>query len=205
MTRRAALGLLIVAASALSACQQASPVALQRGAMSADASGLFGPKLPEDRPLAADEREGDFDRFLAVARKDAVKWAANAVLSGAQAVNVDARGGKNGGTTYSYTFTAGRHAATIAITGNNLSFEKAKAAPPMDTAGIIPAAQAISAALATKTLAGDAYVVQLAQPKGVAAPVYLVAEMKKDGARVLVNARTGDAIVPAQPQPQPAK
>lgn len=198
MIRRAALGLLL-AASTLSACAQTSPVALQRGAMAADASGLLGPKLPEDRPLTAEEREGDFDRYLAVARKDAVKWAPNAVLAGAQAVNVDAKGRKAGGTTYSYTFVAGRHAATIAITGNNVTFEKAKAAPPMDTAGIIPAAQAIEAALATKALGGESYVVQLAQPKGTATPVFLVAEMKKDGARVLVNARTGDAIVPNQP------
>ena len=36
MTRRAALGLLL-AASTLSACAQASPVALQRNAMAADA------------------------------------------------------------------------------------------------------------------------------------------------------------------------
>lgn len=198
MTRTVARGLLaVVAASALTACAQSSPLALQRGATTADASGLFGPKLPEDRPLKADERDGGFDEFLAVARKDAVKWAPNAVLSGAQAVNVDAKGRKNGGTTYSYTFTAGRSAATIAITGNNVSFEKAKAAPPMDTAGIIPAEKAIEAALATKALGGESYVVQLAQPKGTAAPVYLVAEMKQDGARVLVNARTGDAIVPA--------
>lgn len=201
MIRRAALGLLVAAASALTACAQHAPAGLQRGALNADASGLFGPKLPEDRPLAADEREGDFDKFLAVARKDAVKWAPNAVLAGAQAVNVDARGRKHGGTTYSYTFVAGRHATTIAITGHNLSFEKAKAAPPMDTAGIIPAAQAIEAALATKALGGESYVVLLAQPKGVAAPVYQVAEMKKDGARVLVNARSGEAIVPNQPAP----
>ena len=198
MIRTAARGLLAVAAlAALTACSQASPLALQRGATAADASGLFGPKFPADRALSADEKEGDFDKFLAVARKDAVKWAPNAVLAGAQAVNVDAKGRKNGGTTYSYTFTAGRHAATIAITGNNVSFEKAKAAPPMDTAGIIPAAQAIEAALATKALGGESYVVQLAQPQGTAAPVFLVAEMKKDGARVLVNARTGDAIVPS--------
>jgi hypothetical protein len=201
MTRLAARALLAaLAASSMTACAQHSPAALQRGAVAADASGLFSPKLPEDRALTPEEREGDFDRFLAVAKKDAVRWQPNAVLSGAQAVNVDAQGRKNGGTSYTYTFTAGRHAVNVAIAGNAVSFEKAKAAPPMDTAGLVPAAKAMEAALATKTLGGESFVLLLAQPKGVAAPVYQVAEMKKDGARVLVNARTGEAVVAGQPQ-----
>lgn len=159
------------------------------------ANGLFGPKVPADRPLTADERDGDFDRFLAVAKKDAVRWHANAVLCGAQATNVDAQGKKAGGTTFSYTFTAEGHAIAIAVTGNNVAFEKAKAAPPMDTAGLVPAAKAIAAAMATKQLETETFVLGLAQPKGAPVPVYIVAELKHGGgAKVLVNARTGEAL-----------
>lgn len=179
----------------LGACSSAAPLAARPQAGAVDASGLFAPKLPAGRTLAPEETTGDFDKYMVMARRDALRWQPNAVLAAAQAVGVDAKGGKRTGTSYAFTFAAGRNAVTVAITGDALSFEKAKAVPPLDTAGIVPATQALAAALETQKLMGETFVLQLAQPQGVAAPVYQVTEMKKDGLRVVINARTGEAVI----------
>lgn len=176
-------------------CGQSAPLA--GTAANSQAEALFwGPRLPVDRPLVAGERDGDFDRFLQVALGDAMQWDKGARLTGAQAVNVDRQGRKAGGTTYSYLFAAGRHGLAIAIAGQNVAFEKAKARPAVELEGLIPAGAAIRAALETGSLAGDNFVLALEQPQESPVPVFLVAEFRKGAsAKVLVNARTGKAVV----------
>lgn len=158
----------------------------------ADASGLFSPKLPADRVLAADERQGDFDRFMAVATGDAKRWSAKAVLTGAQATNVDAKGGKAGGTTYVYTFASGKDGLAVTITANTVTFAKAKATSPLETRELVSGARAMAAALEVGTLSSEGYVLLLGTaPTG---PVYVVRELKREGAAsVIVDARTGQA------------
>lgn len=152
------------------------------------ANGLFGPKTPENRPLLNEEKAGDFDRFLEVARKEAQKWQKDAQLTGAQAENVGKAGEKAGGTKYSYTFASGKHGLSIVIAGNNVNFESCKPAPSIQ-GSFLPAAQAIPLALATGKLSTATFVVVLAQKE---TPVYLVAELKsKDAQKVVLNASTG--------------
>lgn len=159
-----------------------------------EANGLFSPKTPADRALTAEERQGDFDRFLEIATQEAVKWQKSAVLTGAQAENVDNKGGKAGGTKYTYTFASGKHGLSLAFAGNAIDFESAKAGTPIK-GSLVPASQAIAAALTTGKLATPTYVVALGQPANSNVPVYLVAEMKsKDAQKVLLNALTGIVI-----------
>jgi predicted small lipoprotein YifL len=159
----------------------------------AEASGLLSPKLPADRVLSADERQGDFDRFLAVATGEARRWSAKAVLSGAQATNVDATGGKAGGTTYVYTFTSGRNGLAVTVTGNAVSFAKAKAGAPLDARELVTGARAMSAALKAGTLASEGYVLLLGAT--ASGPVYVIREFKREGAAsVTIDARSGAPI-----------
>ncbi|MNK79366.1 hypothetical protein D3C87_990330 [compost metagenome] len=156
----------------------------------AEASGLFSPKVPADRVLSADERQGDFDKFLALASGDARRWSAKAVLTGAQATNVDAAGGKAGGTTYVYNFASGKDGLAVTITANAVTFAKAKAAAPLDMRELVTGARAMSAALAVGTLSSEGYLLLLGTT--AAGPVYVVREFKREGAAsVIIDARTG--------------
>lgn len=159
-----------------------------------EANGLFSPKTPADRALTAEERQGDFDRFLELAQKEAVKWQKAAVLTGAQAENVDSKGAKAGGTKYTYTFASGKHGLSMSFAGNAIDFESDKAATPIK-GSFVSAAQAIATAINTGKLLTPTYVVALAHPSNSAVPVYLVAEMKsKDAQKVILNAQTGVVI-----------
>ncbi len=158
----------------------------------AEGSGLFSPKLPANRVLTADERQGDFDRFMAVATGDARRWSAKAVLTGAQATSVDATGGKAGGTTYVYNFASGKDGLAVTITANAVTFAKAKAGVPLESGTLISGARAMEAALAVGTFSSEGYVLLLGTaPTG---PVYVVREFKREGAAsVTIDARTGQA------------
>ena len=156
----------------------------------AEASGIFSPKLPADRVLAADERQGNFDTFMAVATSDARRWSAKAVLTGAQATNVDAAGGKAGGTTYVYTFASGKDGLAVTVTGNAVTFAKAKAGTPLDARELVPGSRAMAAALAVGTLSSEGYLLLLGTT--ASGPVYVVREFKREGAAsVTIDARTG--------------
>lgn len=172
-------------------CGVTAPVAHDADQVSA--SGLLSPKLPEDRPLTAAERQGDFDRFLSLATAEALAWQRDARLTAAQATNVDAQGGKAGGTTYVYAFAAGRHGLSVTVTGANVVFAKAKPGTPLETKGLVPASVALSCAVKAGSLSTETYVVALAAT--AAGPVYLVREFKREGAaQVTIDARTGDPI-----------
>ncbi|MBO9540894.1 hypothetical protein J7643_09915 [bacterium] len=184
---------------ALGGCGLAPQGALTTGAdAQAEANGLFSPKLPSDRPLEAAERAGGFEEFLKVATLEALKWDKKALLSGAQAVHVDAAAGKAGGTQFTYLFTAGRNGLQVSISGNNVAFEKAKAGTPFEAGARVTAPQAIQTALATGQIAGEAFIVALVQPSTAKVPVFVVMEHKPEGRRVVVNARTGLALGAAE-------
>lgn len=158
------------------------------------ASGLLAPKLPADRPLAVDERQGDFDSFLKLATGEARRWDTKAKLSGAQAINVDAQGRKAGGTQYTYSFSEGRHGLTVTIAGNNVAFEKAKSGSAIAAGALVPAAQVLQAALASTRVTGESFILVLGQPAGASAPVFLVVEHRQEGRRLTVNAQTGAVL-----------
>lgn len=191
MTKGLAWGLGAVMALSLTGCGLPSPLQTPEG--QAETSGLMAPKLPADRVLAPEERQGDFDRFLQIARQEALRWSPNALLTGSQATNVDGKGGKVGGTTYVYSFVSGRHGLAVTVTANVVSFAKAKAGVPMDTQGLVSASQAMAAALQLGTLSAEGYVLLLGTSK--LGPVYVVREFKREGAAsVTVDARTGKPL-----------
>lgn len=170
-------------------CAAPAPTLSTSTGASMQANGLFGPKTPENRPLLSEEKAGDFDRFLEVARKEAVRWQKDAQLTGAQAENVGKAGEKAGGTKYTYTFASGKHGLSIVIAGNNVNFESGKPSAPIQGT-FMPAARIIPLALATGKLSTSTYVLALAQKEKT--PVYLVAELKsKDAQKVVLNASTG--------------
>jgi len=190
MTRWWVWGVGALMALSLTGCGVAGSLVTPGG--QAEASGLFSPKLPTDRVLSVEERQGDFDRFLAVATGDARRWSAKAVLTGAQATNVDAMGGKAGGTTYVYTFASGKDGLAVTVTANTVTFAKAKAGTPLEARELISGARAMNEALATGALASEGYVLLLGTTP--AGPAYVVREFKREGAAsVTIDARTGQA------------
>ncbi len=190
MRRCLAWGVGLLMALSLSGCGVAGNLVSPEG--QAEANGLFSPKLPADRVLSAEERQGDFDRFLDVATTDARRWSAKAVLTGAQATNVDATGGKAGGTTYVYTFASGKDGLAVTVTANTVTFAKAKAGTPLESRELISGARAMSAAVATGALASEGYVLLLGTTP--AGPAFVVREFKREGAAsVTIDARTGQA------------
>lgn len=196
MKRFLAWGIGALMALSLTGCGLAGTFATPDGQSSegsAQASGLLSPKLPEDRVLSADERQGDFDRFLAIASSDARRWSSKAVLTAAQATNVDATGGKAGGTTYVYAFASGRNGLSVTVTGNAVSFAKTKAGVPLDSRELVSGARAMAAALGAGKLSSEGYVLLLGST--AAGPVYVVREFKREGAAsVTIDARTGAPI-----------
>ncbi|HEY9854596.1 MAG TPA: hypothetical protein V6D05_02575 [Stenomitos sp.] len=182
----------------LTGCGAFVPGASPSGA-SMQADGLFGPSLPPDRPLAPEERSGDFDVFLHLATREATRWDAKARLTGAQATNVDRLGRKAGGTQYAYTFSQGRKAMTITVAGNNLSFERARVGTPLPITAYLSAPQVLQAALDSGRVDGEAFQLLLAMPASGSNPVFLVAELKQAGRRVLVEAQSGQVLPPATP------
>jgi hypothetical protein len=175
----------------LTGCGTFSPLGTPEG--DAQTAGLLAPKLPADRVLAPAERQGDFDRYLLIARQDALAWSPNALLTGAQATNVDALGGKAGGTTYVYSFVSGRNGLSVTVAGQAVTYAKAKAGTPMETRDLLPAAKAMTAALANGALAAESYVLALGTSK--VGPVYVVQEFKREGAAsVMIDARSGQRL-----------
>jgi|GEM_PF-2114895 len=196
MKRFWAGGIGALMALSLTGCGLAGTLATP-GAQSPDggaqASGLFSPKLPKDRVLSADERQGDFDRYLAIATSEAERWSSKAVLTAAQATNVDATGGKAGGTTYVYAFASGRNGLSVTVTGNAVSFAKAKAGIPLDSRELVSGARAMAAALGAGKLSSEGYVLLLGA--ATSGPVYVVREFKREGAAsVTIDARSGAPI-----------
>lgn len=191
MARTRAWSLLALLALTVTGCGVTAPLA--QNSEQVAASGLLSPKLPEDRPLTAEERQGDFDRFLGLATAEALGWHRDARLTVAQATNVDAEGGKAGGTTYVYGFAAGRHGLSVTVTGANVVFAKAKPGTPLDLKGLVPAKVALACAVQAGKLDTETFVLALgATAKG---PVYLVREFKREGAaQVTIDARTGNPI-----------
>lgn len=191
MKRFAIGGLVTVMAMAFAGCGMVTPLSTTE--REAEASGLFSPKLPKDRVLLAEEWQGDFDRYLRLAQGEATRWSEKAVFTGAQALNVDAKGGKAGGTTYVYSFASGKHGLAVTISGTALSFAKAKPGIPVDTQQIVSGARAMAAAMETGRLSHEGFVLLLTATE--TGPVYLVQEFKKEkAASVIVDARTGKAL-----------
>ncbi|MNL13465.1 hypothetical protein D3C87_1343740 [compost metagenome] len=156
----------------------------------AEASGLLAPKLPTNRLLSTEERQGDFDRFLAMATREALAWSPKALLMTAQATDVDARGKA---ATYVYTFTSGRHALSVTISGNAVTFAKIKADLPLGNWKLIPAAQAMEAALKTGKLGGERFTIYLGGSP--IAPIYVIREFTKEwSVTVRVNAHSGELL-----------
>lgn len=191
MLRGLVTGLGVLLVLALGGCGLTGNLVVPEG--QAETAGLFAPKLPADRVLSAEDRQGDFDRFLVVATRDALTWSPKAQLTGAHATNVDAQGGKAGGTTYVYAFASGKDGLAVTITANAVTFAKAKAGSPLETRGLVPASMAMAAALDLGTLASESYVLQLGTAQ--AGPVYVIREFKREGAAsVTIDARSGAAI-----------
>ena len=188
MTRIWVWGISALMALSLTGCGLAGSLVAPEG--QAEASGLLSPKLPQDRVLSAEERQGDFDRFLAVATGDAKRWSSKAVLTGAQATNVDTTGGKAGGTTYVYTFASGKNGLAVTVTANAVTYAKAKAGVPLDSRELVSGARAMAAALEVGTLQSEGYLLLLGAT--AAGPVYVIREFKREGAAsVTIDARTG--------------
>ena len=157
----------------------------------AEALALFAPKLPANRLLSSAERHGDFDRYLAVATREALAWSPKALLMTAQATYVDARAGQ--AATYVYTFTSGRQGLSVAIAGNAVTFAKTKADLPLGNWTLIPAAQAMDAALKTGKLGGERFTIYLGGSP--TAPIYVIRTVTKDWSPTLrVNAHSGEVL-----------
>ncbi|HBN07126.1 MAG TPA: hypothetical protein DD435_00260 [Cyanobacteria bacterium UBA8530] len=185
----------ILALFLLAGCGGNVPLVLEENQAKTQSSGLFGPKMPKDRPLAAEEKKGGFDAYFVLAQKESLKWSKDAVLVGAEAQNVDEKGEKAGGTKYDYSFTSGKHGLTISIAGNNLAFEEKPVDPKaLKIGAFIPAPQAIAAAKTTDQLKAATFVLALAHPSDSPTTVFLVAELKKNPVRVLLNAENGAVI-----------